>query len=204
MRDSTTSPASQADVAAVFESHGAALRRYVSSLVRDRAAAEDLTQEAFLRAHRRQDGLKDPAKLVPWLYRIATNLCHDHLRQASRRAGAPANERQRGAAPDLVDPEPADDESPRLDLLFEQNEMSECVQSYLDELPEAYRAVIVLYDLEGLTGPEIAAALGCSPGAVKVRLHRARARLRAALDEACAFSRDERGVFVCEPKRSEP
>ncbi len=200
IRDSTISQASQADVAAVFESHGAALRRYVSSLVRDHAAAQDLTQEAFLRAHRRQDGLKDPAKLVPWLYRIATNLCHDHLRRASRRAGAPANEHRMGAAPDLVEPEPGDDESPRLDLLFEQNEMSACVQSYLDGLPEAYRAVIVLYDLEGLTGPEIARALGCSPGAVKVRLHRARARLRASLDAACAFSRDERGVFVCAPK----
>lgn len=200
MRDSITSQASQADLAAVFESHGAALGRYVSSLVRDHAAAQDLTQEAFLRAHRRRDGLKDPAKLVPWLYRIATNLCHDHLRRASRRAIAPATERQMGAAPDLVEPERADVESPRLDLLFEQNEMSACVQSYLDGLPEAYRAVIVLYDLEGLTGPEIARALGCSPGAVKVRLHRARARLRASLDAACAFSRDERGVFVCAPK----
>jgi RNA polymerase sigma-70 factor (ECF subfamily) len=194
------SPPTQPNVAAVFESHGAALRRYVLGLVGDRATAEDLSQEAFLRAHRGLDGLQDPGKLVPWLYRIATNLCRDHLRQASRRAAAGAVDERMGDGSDPADPEPADQDSPRLDLLFEQSEMSACVQAYLDELPEAYRAVIVLYDLEGLSGPEIARTLGCSPGAVKVRLHRARARLRAALDEACAFSRDGRGVFVCEPK----
>jgi RNA polymerase sigma-70 factor (ECF subfamily) len=87
-----------------------------------------------------------------------------------------------------------------LDALLEQGEMSACVQRYIEELPDSQRAVILLHDLEGMTNPEIAEMLGCSVGAVKIRLHRARAKLKSALQSACAFSTDQRGVFVCEPK----
>ena len=80
--------------------------------------------------------------------------------------------------------------------------MSSCVQDYLEELPDDYRAVILLHDLEGLTNPEIAEMLGCSLATAKIRLHRARKKLKEALDNACEFSRDDRGVFVCERKPS--
>jgi RNA polymerase sigma-70 factor (ECF subfamily) len=80
--------------------------------------------------------------------------------------------------------------------------MSSCVQDYLETLPDDYRAVILLHDLEGLTNPEIATMLGCSLATAKIRLHRARKKLKEALDNACRFIRDERGVFVCERKPS--
>ena len=70
----------------------------------------------------------------------------------------------------------------------------------LDGLSDAYRAVILLHDLHGMSGPEIAATLGLSLPTVKIRLHRARRKLRAALEAGCQFSRDERGVLVCESK----
>ena len=92
------------------------------------------------------------------------------------------------------------DAAPRLDKVMEQKEMSSCVQSYLAELPDSYRAAILLHDAEGLTNPEIAAMLGVSLPTVKIRLHRARARLRDKLSGACSFSTDERGVYVCDPK----
>nr|NIM05142.1 RNA polymerase sigma factor [Armatimonadota bacterium]NIM23371.1 RNA polymerase sigma factor [Armatimonadota bacterium]NIM67232.1 RNA polymerase sigma factor [Armatimonadota bacterium]NIN05419.1 RNA polymerase sigma factor [Armatimonadota bacterium]NIO96623.1 RNA polymerase sigma factor [Armatimonadota bacterium] len=57
---------------------------------------------------------------------------------------------------------------------------------------------------EGLTNPEIAEMLGASLSTIKIRLHRAREKLRAALSEGCLFTIDERGVFVCEPKRPKP
>ncbi len=81
--------------------------------------------------------------------------------------------------------------------------MSACVQDYLAELSDSYRAVILLHDAEGLTNPEIAEMLGVSVATVKIRLHRARAKLRAALARACSFSTDERGVLVCDPKSPE-
>ena len=59
--------------------------RYVLSMARDAAEAEDLTQETFLRAHAKLPTLDDPTKLSSWLYRIATNVCYDRFRQASYR-----------------------------------------------------------------------------------------------------------------------
>jgi RNA polymerase sigma-70 factor (ECF subfamily) len=93
------------------------------------------------------------------------------------------------------------DDAPRLDKAMEQKEMSACVQQYLTARSDDYRAVILLHDLAGLTNPEIAEMLGVSLATVKIRIHRARAKLRATLSDACLFSTDERGVLVCEPKR---
>jgi len=88
--------------------------------------------------------------------------------------------------------------------VIERAEMSECVETFLDDLPGAYRTVILMHDLEGLTNPEIARMLGVSREAVKIRLHRARRKLRAALQGACDFAHDDRGVFVYERSPSEP
>ncbi len=73
------------------------------------------------------------------------------------------------------------------------------VQSYLETLPDDYRVAVLLHDVYGLSNPEIAQLLGCSVATAKIRLHRARRRLREVLDAACAFDIDERGVLVCEP-----
>jgi RNA polymerase sigma-70 factor (ECF subfamily) len=78
--------------------------------------------------------------------------------------------------------------------------MSACVQGYLNHLPDSYRAVILLHDMEGLTASEIAQLLGESLPTVKIRLHRARQKLRSALQSDCAFSHDERNVLTCESK----
>jgi RNA polymerase sigma-70 factor (ECF subfamily) len=187
------------DFTAIVEQHGGAIRRYVQSVVGDRADAEDLTQETFLKAYRGLPSLRDEDRLTAWLYRIATHVCYDHLRRFQRA-------RQRGfetSPAESTEAEPVDEDTPRLDLVMEQHEMSACVRDYLDGLVDGYRAVILLHDVQGLTTREIAGFLGCSPGAVKVRLHRARLKLKAALAEACDFSRDERGVLVCEPKPPE-
>lgn len=182
------------ELSSVFRQYGDPVRRYVSSLVRDSAEAEEITQETFLRVHRKLHSLKDPARLSPWLYRIATNLSYDALRRAGRR---PALDSLSEVQPLAAEPA---ERGPRLDQLIEQRRMSWCIQEYIENLPDAYRAVILLHDLEGLTNPEIADLLGISLATAKIPLHRARKRLREALSEGCSFSRDERDVFVCERK----
>jgi len=180
--------------------HREAIRRYIRGIVRDAAVAEDLAQETLLRAHQGLATLEDASKLGPWLYRIATNICHDRFRRSSTRGlirslddgSVPGDEP--GRPPAIADT------GPRLDKAMEQEEMSACVQRYLSELSDSYRAVILLHDVEGMTNPEIAEMLGLSLATVKIRIHRARERLRAALGQACSFSADERGVLVCEPK----
>ncbi len=177
----------------------ARIYRFILGIVRDVAEAEDLTQETLLRAYGKLASLEDPARLVPWLYRIATNVTYDRFRQASyRHRPKPLSEDADG--PDREAVADVADSGPRLDKLMEQQEMSSCVQDYIAALPESYRAVILLHDVQGLTNPEIAEMLGLSLATVKIRLHRARNRLRAALDEGCSFSNDERGVKVCEPR----
>ena len=184
---------------AQLSAHRAAILGYVKSIVGDPAAAEDLTQETFLRAHTRRETLKDESRLVAWLYRIATNVCRDRFRRQTSH-GKPG--------PKDLDPYDAVEQDhavagagPRLDHALEQDEMSSCVQSYLAGLPDTYKAAILLHDVEEMTNPEIARMLEISLPTVKIRIHRAREKLREALAGACSFSSDERGVLVCRPKR---
>jgi len=169
--------------------------RYLLSITHDDALAEDLTQETFVRAYEKLQSLDDRASPAAWLYRIATNLFRDRFRSSNARKRTPPAE---PVGDDAI--ESAIDPGPRLDKALEQSEMSSCVQRYLFELSDSYRAIILLHDVEGLTNPEIAEMLGISVHASKVRLHRARKRLAAALEKGCALSRDERSVLVCEPK----
>ncbi len=191
------------DVSRLLGAHREAVHRYVRGIVRDAAVADDLTQETLLRAYQNLATLEDPARLASWLYRIATNLCYDRFRQS------PPRDRIRSLDEvDTSDPEHGGlpilaDAGPRLDKVMEQKEMSACVQKYLEDLPDSYRAAILLHDANGMTNPEIAQMLGVSLATVKIRVHRAREKLGAALRQSCSFSADERGVLVCEPKTPE-
>jgi len=169
-----------------------ALLGHVRSIVRESTEAEDVLQETLLRAHQTIEQLRDESALATWLFRIATHIGLDQLRQRSRRPKVEECE--------LEELQEGDDTAPTLQNLIEQREMSACVQRYLLELPTDYRTVILLHDLEGLTAAEIAAVLEISLANAKVRLHRARERLSEALLGGCKFSCDCRGVMVCEPK----
>ena len=177
-----------------FEKNYDRVYRYVRGMVRDSSEAEDLTQEAFLRAHRERETLKDPGAMLSWLYRIATHVALDRLRQRKTRDA-------RQADTDVADVDPPDLDVPSSEKRLEQGEMSTCVQRFLVDLPDTYRSVLLLHDTHGLSAPEIAAALEVSLPTVKIRLHRARRRLKTALEEGCKFSCDGRGVLVCEPKK---
>lgn len=179
-----------------YERHQGPIRRYILQMVRNPAEADDLTQETFIRAYAGAGSLRDPEAARSWLYRIATNVCYDRFRQSSHRRPVLSLDRLTDI-PAMV-PWGHRDE-PRLDQALEQSEMSSCVQSFLERLPDAYRSVILLHDLEGATNARIAQMLGVSVDLVKIRLHRARRKLKAALEAGCQFSQDDRGVLVCEP-----
>lgn len=171
--------------------HRTRIYNYILGMVRDPVEADDLTQETFLRAESQHDSLREPAAAIPWLYSIATRVCLDRFRQRARKAVHESNR----------DPETVlmPDEGPSPQRRVESDEMSTCVQGYVAELSDSYQAVLLLHDVHGLTGPEIAELLGDSVGNVKIRLHRARKKLQRALEAGCEFSYDERGAFLCEP-----
>ena len=80
------------------------------------------------------------------------------------------------------------------------DEMSSCVREVIDSLPEDYRTALVLHDLEGRTAAQVAEIAGCSRATAKIRIHRARLRLKDALNQECSFYRDEENVFRCDRK----
>ena len=166
-------------------------------MTQSQAEAEDLTQETFIRVHRNLPAFRGEASLSTWIYRIATNVSLDHFRRSATR--------QTKAAISLEETESdrewiVDEASSSPEQLAAQSDMSACVQGFIRDLPPSYRAVLVLHDLQGLKNREIADVLDCSLSTAKIRLHRARKKLRATLDAGCDFAHDERNVFVCEPK----
>ena len=177
----------------IFQEDYQRIFRYVMSMVRDTAEAEDLTQETFLRAYQRRDSLRDEGAQTAWLYRIATHVCLDRLRQYARRS-------PKESQTDLDEIDVAEPDTPSLQQTFERDEMSECVQGYLNRLSDSYRAVVLLHDIHELTASEIAQLLGGALATIKIRLHRARRKLSIALGGGCNFSHDERDVLVCESK----
>jgi len=167
---------------------------YIASMIRDPAEAEDLTQETFLRAHCRQEALRDPKAARGWLYRIATNVCLDRLRQRARQTALDFQDGMQSGHPAVVD-------APSPQEQAERAETSACVQRCLDYLPDNYRAVILLYEAHGLTALEIAGLLGVSLATIKIRLHRARQRLQEVMDIGCVVSQGNSGVPCCEAKK---
>lgn len=181
------------DSSTLFAEYYQRLYRYTLSLLHDPAEADDAVQETLVRAYRRLESLRDWQALTTWLYRIATHVCLDHMRRRAR-------DKTIGAVDNADEFELVEADAPSLEYIVERSDMSACVQRYLEGLSDSYRAVILLHDLDGLTGTQIAEILGVSLATVKIRLHRARVRLRAQLEAGCAFAHDERDVLVCEPK----
>ena len=183
---------SSADLFAAYQGR---IRRYILSMVRDPVEAEDLTQDVFLQAHRKLGTLRDPDAVTSWLYQIATHVCYDRFRRSSRQ---PRLEPLDSSGSVGTGSEGDREDETSLDRVLERAEMSACVRSFLEDLSDEYRHVILLHDVEGLTNAEIAEMVGASLDAIKIRLHRARRKLQAALATGCDLSHDEHGVFVCE------
>lgn len=87
-----------------------------------------------------------------------------------------------------------------LDEQVERGEMNDCIREFIETLPDDYRTVIILSELEGLKNREIADVLSVSLDTVKIRLHRARLKLKQRLNQGCDFDRDDRGELCCDRK----
>jgi RNA polymerase sigma-70 factor (ECF subfamily) len=184
------------EASALFSAFHDRIYRYILSLVHDTSEAEDLTQDTFLRAYTHGDSLRDPNAVRGWLYRIATRVCLDRLRQ---RVALVSIHDEGGTG--SVDSVPSG--SPSVLEIAEREETSVCVQRCLDFLSDSYRVVILLHEAHSLTAPEIAELLGESVGTIKIRLHRARRKLQEIMQIGCAVSQSKNGVPCCEPKLSE-
>jgi RNA polymerase sigma-70 factor (ECF subfamily) len=145
--------------------------RFGVRVCRDPSDAEDAVQEAFFQLSRRPDVQRD-AGVLAWLFVVVRRACLRLLRPFQRQR-VHLGERDEEADPTSLDPGP--------EAALERWRLVHAVHAALAALPAEQREVIVLRDLEGLAGDEVSARLGLSEAAMKSRLHRARAMVRAAL-----------------------
>lgn len=127
--------------------------------------AADATQDAFVTCMQKLSGFRGTSAFTTWLHRVTVNICYDALRKRAREV--PVDEQED------VDPAPGD--------LADDSAAAVDVQRALLEVPDEFRAVLVMHDVQGVPYEEIAEALGAPVGTVKSRLHRGRVALARAL-----------------------
>jgi RNA polymerase sigma-70 factor (ECF subfamily) len=166
-----------AALATLFERHHARLYRYCLRMTGNRAAAEDLVQDVFMKMLKYKATFKDDSEFVPWMFGIGRNACLAHFRKTANDHLTDANVEEAGQSDEVSETSQHDGQD-------------ELVRRALQRLPADRREVLLLSRYEYKTYDEIAKLLECSVGAVKVRVHRAMKQLRVIyLDMA-----GERGI----------
>jgi len=173
----------------IYDDYYERVKKFILALVKDEWVADDLIQETFIKVQKNVHQLRDESKLSSWIFKIAYHLCQDHFRNTS-----PSSQREQ-----VLSEKKGILSEPLFQRQLEQHQMSACVQDKIRLLPESYQTVLVLFDLMEFNHQEIAEILDISIENVKVRLHRARRKLKTILEEECRFEVDERNVFICQP-----
>jgi RNA polymerase sigma-70 factor (ECF subfamily) len=151
----------------LYDAHAPRVYRLVFRLAGDADLAQEFTQETFIHAFAQLASFRGDAALSTWLYRVAMRVTSNGMRKVRRFHSREADlDHARPMAAQQVEAEP---------------DLRARLASAIDALPEVYRVVVVMHDVEGYTHEEIAEALGVPQGTSKSRLFHARAKLRVAL-----------------------
>ena len=173
--------AQQGDAAAferIYEIHRRRVYSLCLRMVSNTTEAEDLTQEAFLQLFRKIGTFRGESAFSTWLHRLSVNVVLMRLRkktllESSLDEASDPDEEGQGPRRDFGNPDP------RLSGAVDRMNLQRAVE----ELPQGYRAIFVLHDIQGYEHNEIAEIMGCSVGNSKSQLHKARMRLRELLHE---------------------
>lgn len=179
----------------LMKRHNQTLFRMARSVVRDPAEAEDVVQDAWILAFTRIDQFRDASSLATWLSRIVLNEALRRLRQRRPMARLNGDDGPDGALPSAeVIPFPGTQQPPTTpEEDAARAETRRLLERAIDGLPDAFRTVFVLREIEQMSVEETASCLGISPDTVKTRLHRARRLLGQSLRRE--LSPDLGGVF---------
>jgi RNA polymerase sigma-70 factor (ECF subfamily) len=168
----------------LVERYGDRVYRLAMRITGLREDAEEAAQDALWTIARKVNMFKGESAFGSWIYRITANAAYQKLRTRRQKAAEIALD---DVLPSLDGDgrhfEPMDDWSNRVDEKALQGELREVLQRAIDGLPSDYRTALVLHDVEGLSNPDIAEALGISLPAVKSRVHRSRLFVRKQLSD---------------------
>lgn len=176
----------EAAVRILIQRHNQSLFRIARSVVGNLDDAEDIVQEAYVKAFTRLDGFRGEAAFATWLTRIALNEALGRLRR--RRTTVDLVEAEsdvsESGGPIIMFPISPQPSTPEADAGRQQ--VRHVLEQAVDRLPDAFRVVFVLRDIEGLGGEQVAALLSLKPETVKTRLFRARRLIRKEIEKALA------------------
>jgi RNA polymerase sigma-70 factor, ECF subfamily len=153
----------------IYERHVADVDRWVRRLVGPREDVEDLVHEVFLVAVRRRGSFRGEASVKTWLFRIAHHVVRGRRRRDRVRRWLFARHAEDLPAGRCAVVTPLEE--------IEQREQTARLYAALDRMPDEYRTALILYEIEGLSGEQVAELVGVQLGTIWVRLHRGRARL---------------------------
>jgi RNA polymerase sigma-70 factor (ECF subfamily) len=183
----------------IYNEYYSKIIQYLSIIVGPNDA-EDLAQDVFNKLCRILGGFKGKSKLSTWIYRIATNVAIDRSRSASYKQ-ASVNIPLEDTSGFGIENAGGPSGPSAVDQVVIRKEMRECIIEYIDKLSLNYRLVLVLSEMKGLSNQEIADILEISVDNVKIRLHRARAKLKVVLNEGCDFYYNEQNTLACDRKQ---
>jgi RNA polymerase sigma-70 factor (ECF subfamily) len=178
------------DFLELHETYQPKIHRYLVRLIGE-DQAEDLTQEVFLRVSRGLGDFRGDSSFSTWIYRIATNTALDRMRSQAHEQGEMLSlDDEHCADPEaaLEDRNPwTGDKTPLPEKQLIEQYLNDCTLAYIQKLPDDFRTVLVLSEFERMRDKQIASILGVSLETVKIRLHRARARLKDDLLDNCEY-----------------
>ncbi|MGB6176656.1 MAG: RNA polymerase sigma factor [Methylocella sp.] len=165
----------------IMERHNRRLYRIARGILRNDSEAEDVVQEAYVKAFTHLGGFRGDSSLATWLSRITLNEALGRLRRERPSVDLQAFEAQRTEAQIIKFPQTATSDDPERTMA--QREILRLVERATDNLPEIFRIVFMTRVIEGMSTEETASLLGLQPDTVKTRLHRARRLVRDELDK---------------------
>lgn len=169
----------------VFETlvrtYGGRLLAVARRMLHDEEDARDAVQEAFINAYRSRDKFKGDSQISTWLHSIVVDAALMKLRTRRRKPEEPIQNYMPRFLPDDHHAEQFPSWTEPVDVALSRKETADMVRKAIEELPETYRTVVLLRDIEGLSTEETAKLVNTTPNAVKIRLHRARLALRTLI-----------------------
>jgi RNA polymerase sigma-70 factor (ECF subfamily) len=170
-----------AAVEALFDRYHSRVYGLAMSIVKNESDAEEVVQDVFLAVVRKADLFRGNSALYSWIYRICVNTCLMRLRKGRREESVPIDDFLPVFTKEGVHARPVQDWSREVERRLLDKELGQIISRFTGHLPEKYRVVFALCDVQGLSYEETAEVLDLSIAAVKSRLHRARLFLRERL-----------------------
>lgn len=173
--------------------------RYLKRMVGD-YAAEDLTQDVFIKVRDSLNSFRGESQISTWIYRIATNTALDRLRSSSFKQSIQSESLPSSETDTDIHVTRTDIKSLSPDAELIRTEMNDCIRNFIEQLPTDYRAAFILSEFDEFKNSQIADILGVTLDTIKIRLHRARVKLKKELESNCSFYRNEGNELACDLK----